>query len=78
MLTKHRLMGYSEDTTARWGKLQSQEENSLLDYFVNSVDKNFVDIYCLRMRLLQLGHNNYVIKARLVKKIHWSSICLFT
>lgn len=40
MLTKHRLMGYSEDTTARWGKLQSQEENSLFDYFVNSVDKN--------------------------------------
>lgn len=47
MLTKHRLMEYSEDTTTRWGKLQSQEENSLLDYVVNSVGKNSVDIYCL-------------------------------
>lgn len=76
MLTKHRLMGYSEDTTARWGKLQSQEENSLLDYFVNSVDKNSVVIYCLQMRLLQLDHNSYVVKARLVKEIHSSSLCL--
>lgn len=71
-------MGYSEDTTARWGKLQSQEENSLLDYFVNSADENSVDIYCLQMRLLQLDHNNYVVKSRLVKEIHWSSTCLWT
>lgn len=57
MLTKHRLMEYSEDTTARWGKLQSQEENSLLDYVVNSVGKNSVDIYCLQMRLPQLDYD---------------------
>ena len=30
MLTKHRLMVYSEDTTARWSILQSQEEKKLI------------------------------------------------
>lgn len=73
MLTKHRLMGYSEDTTARWGKLQSQEENSLLENFVNSVDTNSVGIYFLRIRWLQLDHRNYAVEATLVKEIHWSS-----
>lgn len=36
-LAKHRLVAYSKDTTARWGKLQSQEEKSLLDYLINSI-----------------------------------------